>query len=146
MKKQLKHIAVLAAALTLGTCCPSAYAEPELHYFGVMDDGVFHTLQVLDDRGLLQNWALSRLDGVNENTPYYICTYHVDHVFGPADPERYIWGDMTYVVAPRENALQLTLRENVNPGEAKQQLEEIIRRYFLLPRLAAVDAKRLALL
>ncbi|MCR4759404.1 MAG: dockerin type I repeat-containing protein [Oscillospiraceae bacterium] len=146
MKKRMKFAAILAAALTLGTCCPSAYAEPELHYFGVMDDGVFHTLQVLDDRGLLQNWALSRLDGVNENTPYYICTYHVDHVFDPADPERYIWGDMTYVVAPRENALQLTLRENVNPGEAKQQLEEIIRRYFPLAALGSSGSKTISII
>ncbi|MCR4759403.1 MAG: dockerin type I repeat-containing protein [Oscillospiraceae bacterium] len=134
MKKQLRHIAVLAAALICCTSCPTANA---FHLKGMIGyDEVYHPLQALDDRGLLRNVLVSRsiFHGSNQNTPYYILTYHVDS--DPSDPEFYIYGDVMSVFVEKEDAMRIKLREHVDWQEAEPQIQEIVQKYFPDARLS----------
>ena len=131
MKKIMKFTAVLASAVMLCANCPAGYTADGLWYFGFTANGVFQQMQMLDANGWLQDYVLRphEFTDADENTPYYICTYHVDEV-EKSDPEYYIWADMMDLAVPQENTLQYVLRTDIDQNAAQQQAKTIVQKYF----------------
>ncbi len=131
MKKLMKFTAVLASAAMLCGSCPAVSAVDDLYYFGFTDNGVFQQMQLLDDSGWLQSYVLQpyQFDNADENTPYYICTYHRDEV-EKTDPQYYICADAMYLAVRQENKPQYVLRSDVDYTAAEQQAKTIVQKYF----------------
>lgn len=129
MKNLMKFTAVLASAAILCGNCLTGYTAEGLHYFGVTDNGTLQQMQLLDPNGWLQGCDHSFFSYADENTPYYIATYHLDEV-DQSDPEYYIWADMMYLTVPRQDALQFTVRKDIDRQEAETQINTILPKYF----------------
>ncbi|MBR3447833.1 MAG: dockerin type I repeat-containing protein [Oscillospiraceae bacterium] len=143
MKKFMKFAAVLASAMMLCTNCPAVSAEDlPFHLFGYMNGDHLEQLQILDDKGWMKGYVLNRLrsNDTNENTPYYVCTYHLDTVWmqsvlntetGEIHKEaQHIDEYLMYLAAMREDKLQYVLRSDIDRTAAEQKAEEIVQKYF----------------
>ncbi len=141
MKKHMRFAALLAGTLTFITACPTAYAADKLYYFGIEGSETFEEMQILDDKGALQYGVLNAFYGsVNEDTPYYLCTYHLDKDYirnyvdsetGEVKQETYhVTGDPMYLVVPRSNVIRFVFRNGLAPDAAVDQATAIIQKYF----------------
>jgi hypothetical protein len=160
MKKRMRFAALLASAVMLCNSGTTAYAVEELYYFGIEGIDTFQPMQVLDDKGTLQYGVLNAFYGdFNEDTPYYLCSYHIDEYVDRAvlDPETGIpipdpdnpgfvkyekthWiEDQMYLVVPRPDVLRFVLRTDIDFTAARLILFNVIIThmrwifYLLLP-------------
>ena len=149
MKKRMRFAAMLTSALMLCNTGTTTYAVEELYYFGVGGSETFQTMQVLDDNGTLQYGVMNAFL-VDEKTPYYLCTCHIDKYVDQAvlDPETGIpipdpdnpgfvkygkvhWiEDQMYLVVPCQDALTYVLRNDIDRTAAAQKAEKIVHKYF----------------
>lgn len=151
MKKRMRFAALLASAVMLCNAGTTAYAVEELYYFGIEGIDTFQPMQVLDDKGTLQYGVLNAFYGdFNEDTPYYLCSYHIDEYVDRAvlDPETGIpipdpdnpgfvkyekthWiEDQMYLVVPRPDVLRFVLRTDIDFTAAGEQAAAISKKYF----------------
>ena len=137
MKKRMRLTAILAGAAIL---CGSISAAPvsALYCWGTADDNEFHDMTLLDDKGMLGGFPTGSLIGTADNYQVYTYHYENDHEIEVYDDDtgemkkemRHYEGNPIYVICPRENFIQFTMREEIDKADAENQMLEILQKYY----------------
>ncbi|HAG14284.1 MAG TPA: hypothetical protein DCG49_10560 [Ruminococcus sp.] len=145
MKKKMRMAAMLTCAAMLCSGMPAVQVQAakqkdvsDLYYFGLADGEMFRDMEIVDDKGMLQ-WIVTGEGYGTKDTPYYVCTYHLDRDFtrnvqdadsGEIKQETYhVSRQMLYVVVPRQNYLRFELRNDIDEETASAQAAAIVSGY-----------------
>ena len=137
MKKRMRFLAMLAGAVMLCGTIPTApvYA---LSWWGSAAGEEFQNMTPLDDKGMFAGIPYGEGIGTADN--YQVYTYH--YAFDREDPWtdldtgetktelHHYEGNPVYVVCPRENLMQFTLRDGLDKADAENQMLEILQSYY----------------
>lgn len=137
MKKHMRFFAMLAGAVMLCGTIPAASVSA-LHYWGTAAGEAFQDMTPLDDKGMFSWIPPGELIGTADNYQVYTYHYSFDHDETWTDLDTgetkteslHYEGNPVYVVCPRENFIQFTLREGLDKADAENQMLEILKNYY----------------
>ncbi len=138
MKKLKRFAAILTSAVLLSGAVPAGQANA-LYWWGTADGSEFQDMTLLDDKGMF-SW-IPYGEGIGSPDNYQVYTYHysfdredvieTNTETGETKTEMHHYeGDRVFVVCPRENSIQFTVREGLDTAEAEDKMLTILQKYY----------------